>query len=91
MDFTQGVEIYERIATEINGLEIGILINNVGMSYKYPEYLDQVLEKIIMLVLFNFSLHKYLKSKKIPNRYFTYSMTWKTFFVLFLFLLKAFY
>ncbi|KAI9559621.1 hypothetical protein GHT06_013626 [Daphnia sinensis] len=42
VDFTQGAEIYERIAKDISGLEIGILINNVGMSYKYPEYLDQI-------------------------------------------------
>ena len=42
VDFTKEAEIYERIAKDINGLEIGVLINNVGMSYKYPEYLDQV-------------------------------------------------
>ncbi len=42
VDFTRGPEIYERIAKEIEGLEIGVLINNVGMSYTYPEYLAQV-------------------------------------------------
>jgi 17beta-estradiol 17-dehydrogenase / very-long-chain 3-oxoacyl-CoA reductase len=42
VDFTKETEIYDRIARDINGLEIGVLINNVGMSYKYPEYLDQV-------------------------------------------------
>lgn len=41
-DFTQDPEIYERIADTIRGLEVGVLVNNVGMSYKYPEYLDQV-------------------------------------------------
>lgn len=55
MDFTQGAEIYERIARDISGLEIGILINNVGMSYKYPEYLNQV-SKNILSHLFNFIL-----------------------------------
>lgn len=55
MDFTQGAEIYERIARDISGLEIGILINNVGMSYKYPEYLNQVSKKILSY-LFNFIL-----------------------------------
>lgn len=42
VDFTNGVEIYDRIRKEIEGLEIGVLINNVGMSYTYPEYLAQV-------------------------------------------------
>lgn len=42
MDFTKETGIYERIAAEIGQLEIGVLVNNVGMSYKYPEYLAQV-------------------------------------------------
>ncbi len=43
VDFTSGVEIYDRIKKEIEGLEIGVLINNVGMSYAYPEYLAEVI------------------------------------------------
>lgn len=43
VDFTSGDEIYDRIGKEIEGLEIGVLINNVGMSYSYPEYLAQVI------------------------------------------------
>jgi 17beta-estradiol 17-dehydrogenase / very-long-chain 3-oxoacyl-CoA reductase len=42
VDFTLGNEIYERIGKELEGLEIGVLVNNVGMSYSYPEYLAQV-------------------------------------------------
>ena len=42
VDFTLGAEIYDRIAKELEGLEIGVLVNNVGMSYQYPEYLSQV-------------------------------------------------
>jgi len=42
VDFTSSYEIYDRIGKEIEGLEIGVLINNVGMSYSYPEYLAQV-------------------------------------------------
>jgi len=38
IDFTQGIEIYDKIREEIQGLEVGILINNVGMAYPYPEY-----------------------------------------------------
>ena len=42
VDFTAGPEIYDRIKNETDGLEIGVLVNNVGMSYSYPEYLVQV-------------------------------------------------
>lgn len=31
-------DIYEGIANAISGLEIGTLVNNVGVSYDYPEY-----------------------------------------------------
>lgn len=37
-DFTADDTIYEHIGKEISGLEIGTLVNNVGMSYPYPEY-----------------------------------------------------
>ncbi|XP_070700135.1 hydroxysteroid (20-beta) dehydrogenase 2 [Pempheris klunzingeri] len=33
VDFTDGHSIYPAIAKELQGLEIGILVNNVGMSY----------------------------------------------------------
>lgn len=37
-DFSLGAEIYDKIESELKGLEIGTLINNVGISYQYPEY-----------------------------------------------------
>ncbi|XP_055616640.1 very-long-chain 3-oxoacyl-CoA reductase [Toxorhynchites rutilus septentrionalis] len=37
-DFTGGAEIYEAIEQQTAGLEIGVLVNNVGMSYSNPEY-----------------------------------------------------
>ncbi|XP_065584269.1 very-long-chain 3-oxoacyl-CoA reductase-B-like, partial [Artemia franciscana] len=46
VDFTNGPEIFEKIAKNIEGLDIGILINNVGMSYSYPEFLDQVEDSV---------------------------------------------
>lgn len=42
VDFTKDNSIYETIREEIRGLDIGVLINNVGMSYDYPEYFDKV-------------------------------------------------
>ncbi|XP_008585625.1 PREDICTED: estradiol 17-beta-dehydrogenase 12 [Galeopterus variegatus] len=46
-------DIYDKIKTRLAGLEIGILVNNVGMSYEYPEYfldlpdLDNTIKKLI--------------------------------------------
>ena len=34
--------IYPIIRQEIRGLDIGVVINNVGMSYEYPESFDKV-------------------------------------------------
>lgn len=38
IDFSSNDKIYDKIASEISGFEIGTLINNVGISYLYPEY-----------------------------------------------------
>lgn len=38
VDFTSGPEIYEKIKDRIKGKEIGILVNNVGVSYSAPDF-----------------------------------------------------
>lgn len=38
VDFTSGPEIYEKIRDRVKGKEIGILVNNVGISYSAPEF-----------------------------------------------------
>ncbi|KAH8241760.1 hypothetical protein KR038_003202 [Drosophila bunnanda] len=38
VDFTGGAEIYDKINNQIKGLDIGVLVNNVGISYSHPEY-----------------------------------------------------
>lgn len=37
-DFTSGDEVYDAIDKELMGLDISVLVNNVGMSYPHPEY-----------------------------------------------------
>ena len=38
VDFSGGAKIYDKIRMELSGLEIGILINNVGVAYEHPDY-----------------------------------------------------
>lgn len=53
VDFKGGPEIYSKIEKNIEGLEIGVLVNNVGISYNLPEYFlsipnqDQLMQDLI--------------------------------------------
>ncbi|XP_053617305.1 very-long-chain 3-oxoacyl-CoA reductase-B-like [Plodia interpunctella] len=38
IDFSGDVSIYDKLSNEIKDLEIGTVVNNVGLSYPYPEY-----------------------------------------------------
>ena len=41
MDFTDGLHIYDEIKKELEGLEIGVLVNNVGMFYPYVDFFSE--------------------------------------------------
>jgi len=42
IDFTKDQNIQERVENEIQDLSVGLLVNNVGMSYDHPEYFLQI-------------------------------------------------
>ncbi|KAL2746855.1 very-long-chain 3-oxoacyl-CoA reductase-like [Vespula maculifrons] len=46
-DLTQGPTIYSKIAKATEELEVGILINNAGMSYEYPELFTKIPEETL--------------------------------------------
>lgn len=54
VDFTSGPEIYDQIKQQIAGIEIGILVNNVGMFYPTaPDYFIDIpdREKVIQDII----------------------------------------
>ncbi|XP_076114650.1 very-long-chain 3-oxoacyl-CoA reductase-like isoform X3 [Mytilus galloprovincialis] len=52
-DFSAGLQIYDAIRSQLAGLDIGVLVNNVGMSYDFPMYFLEIpdREKKIMDLL----------------------------------------
>ena len=38
VDFSTGQEVYMEVDEKLGGLDIGVLVNNVGMSYEHPDY-----------------------------------------------------
>lgn len=52
-DFTQDESIYDDIRKEIGDLDIGVLVNNMGIAYQFPEYfleLENLSETILNMI-----------------------------------------
>ncbi|KAL7042013.1 hypothetical protein ACKWTF_000991 [Chironomus riparius] len=50
-DFGSGKEIYEKIKQKLQILDIGILVNNVGRMYDFPDDLDNVPEDLLWQII----------------------------------------
>ncbi|XP_050548394.1 inactive hydroxysteroid dehydrogenase-like protein 1 [Daktulosphaira vitifoliae] len=46
-DFSKGQVVFDRISNVLKDVDIGILVNNVGMQYEYPMYLDELPEATV--------------------------------------------
>ncbi|XP_046859287.1 very-long-chain 3-oxoacyl-CoA reductase-like [Xenia sp. Carnegie-2017] len=47
VDFSGGHEIYDAVLKELDGLDIGVLVNNVGASVSFPEYFHDISVEVI--------------------------------------------
>uniref|UniRef100_A0A1A9WL19 Uncharacterized protein n=1 Tax=Glossina brevipalpis TaxID=37001 RepID=A0A1A9WL19_9MUSC len=50
-DFSKGKEIYEHIKQELLGIPVGILVNNVGRMYDYPDELCNQPEDLLWEII----------------------------------------
>lgn len=49
MDFTEGQRVFPEISDTLQDLDIGVLVNNVGLSYVHPEYFVEVSNEVLMV------------------------------------------
>lgn len=57
VDFTGGLEIYDKVRAELEGMEIGTLVNNVGMGYAHPMYFAEIPNDKVVADLININIY----------------------------------
>ncbi|CRK86576.1 CLUMA_CG000181, isoform A [Clunio marinus] len=50
-DFGNGKEIYDDIRQQLHLLDVGILVNNVGRMYDFPDELDNISENLLWQII----------------------------------------
>lgn len=50
-DFGEGKEIYDNIKQQLQLLDVGVLVNNVGRMYDFPDELDCIPESLIWQII----------------------------------------
>lgn len=51
VDFGAGKEIYDIIRQQVQFLDVGVLVNNVGRMYDFPDDLDHVAEDLLWQII----------------------------------------
>ena len=46
VDFMDGQAVFPVVADALEDLDVGILVNNVGLSYVHPEYFLEVTKEV---------------------------------------------
>ncbi|KAH8271687.1 hypothetical protein KR044_001185 [Drosophila immigrans] len=68
VDFAKGREVYEQIEKELAGIDVNILVNNVGRMYDHPDTLEAVPEDLIWDILnINIGAVTMLTRKIVPH------------------------
>lgn len=50
-DFGKGEEIYDNIRQQLQLLDVGILVNNVGRMYDFPDKLHNITESLLWQII----------------------------------------
>ncbi|KFB39755.1 AGAP007880-PA-like protein [Anopheles sinensis] len=50
-DFTKGDEVYDRLERELVPLDVGILVNNVGLAYEHGMYVEELPKRALQNLL----------------------------------------